>query len=321
MTRCVLDAKLALLIVGVACTISRAQDSSSNFMEPSDVDPLIRQLAERGEGVTLSADGTVHEESEEFIEHDANGDATVIHSAGICMLRYLSCKPPHKIIVTRLLPGEVHYYREWKSGQCSKLKCYRCPGISALELDNPVYWGHDQLREPSHDEEEKVFEKLSKTLAASPAAKKLREDDKSDDSWRTKFPLKHEQGVDIPGESGWHMRTNVTLDVNGNLKASTQTVTNNKLWGFTGGVVVALHQGNAVIYRSALRQYGVAGRWVGNPSDRTDPWGEKVPMFLVAHTDSISIHQFRAPRPGRFAITMRQLGIDEIKVPIIRHKW
>jgi len=99
--------------------------------------------------------------------------------------------------------------------------------------------------------------------------------------------------TEVKGSS--HMETSFSLDEKGILTAKTRTWSTHKLKGFTGGVFVALLDGEKnVKWTSEQHQYGVNGKWLGN-SDRTETWTEQVPVEMLSQIKFYSIMHQHTP--------------------------
>ena len=92
---------------------SLGSEPSTGFMEPDSVPPDVQKRVDAGEAVSILRDGFVDGQVEyaRTIQTDEDDDESfAVCFAGVCILRYLSCDPPHNVVFTRLLPGDVHYY-------------------------------------------------------------------------------------------------------------------------------------------------------------------------------------------------------------------
>lgn len=103
---------------------------------------------------------------------------------------------------------------------------------------------------------------------------------------------------DITG-AAHYMETDVTVNQDGTLWASTRTWSDNWVVGFTGGVIAwVTDEGGNFLHRTSPQTYGVDGKGIfWKPSSRMEFWQEQVPADYVPAARAIEILHFHAPRP------------------------
>ncbi|SDO19395.1 hypothetical protein SAMN05428965_3107 [Geodermatophilus sp. DSM 45219] len=103
---------------------------------------------------------------------------------------------------------------------------------------------------------------------------------------------------DITG-AAHYMETDVTVNQDGMLWASTRTWSDNWIVGFTGGVIAwVTDEGGNFLHRTSPQTYGVDGKGIfWKPSSRMEFWQEQVPADYVPAARAIEILHFHAPRP------------------------
>lgn len=98
--------------------------------------------------------------------------------------------------------------------------------------------------------------------------------------------------VSPDGSTPWYMRSQVTLNDDGSISATTRTYTHAWLRGFTGGVLATFSdaQGN-IVHKLGPIQYGVDGEHMpfGSPSDRTDTATDTIPAADAQRVDRIDV--------------------------------
>jgi hypothetical protein len=98
-----------------------------------------------------------------------------------------------------------------------------------------------------------------------------------------------------------YMNTKITISNNGGgngrIDGETRTWTDVKFAGFTGGVeVVLFDEDKNILHVTDLRSYGVNGRAIPGPSDRTETWNESLPQATVDKVRSYAIRQRHTPK-------------------------
>lgn len=112
------------------------------------------------------------------------------------------------------------------------------------------------------------------------------------------------------------IKTNFTIDSNGDLNVSTRTWTNNSLVGFTGGVFVGLTDAFAtIIWKTDRKTYGVDGTLIGR-SDRTELWQATVPQSIFQRARGFVIIHEHAPSFRNFEWFESQEGKDFIRTVV-----
>lgn len=111
------------------------------------------------------------------------------------------------------------------------------------------------------------------------------------------FPMQGEREDQIVTEtSTGNMKTQFTIDSNGDLNANTRTWTSNLLFGFTGSVFIGLVDSfKTLIWRTDLIAYGVDGKIIGK-SDRTEVWQAIIPQSIFQRARGYVIVHEHSPK-------------------------
>ena len=108
------------------------------------------------------------------------------------------------------------------------------------------------------------------------------------------MPIQVQEDTDLGANH--RMTSDVTLQDNGHIDATTRTRTGSWLGGFTGAVQLLFSDANdVVIGASNEHTFGVDGSIIGR-RDRTDYWGEDIGPNLVGRVTGFQILHYWAPR-------------------------
>lgn len=127
------------------------------------------------------------------------------------------------------------------------------------------------------------------------------------------FPLKGSKHTELGDHR--RMATDITISNNGRIDGVTRTWTDKQWRGFTGSVVVGItdRDGN-ILYVTNPQTYGVDGKRIPKPSDRTERWTDSVPSNIFSKVGGYAIIHTTNPRDRwREWLRTAREGATEIK--------
>ena len=103
-----------------------------------------------------------------------------------------------------------------------------------------------------------------------------------------RFPLKGSQFTELGDHR--RMETSITISNNGRIDGVTRTWTAAQWTGFTGSVALAITDRNGnILYVTEPKSWGVDGKRIPKPSNRTEAWSDAVPRNVLSKVGGYSI--------------------------------